>query len=178
MFKRTTTAFCLAALCFFISSPLTAGAQTAGDPKATSTLLVKLVVGLSVDQQGRSSRALEASRSRRFPSCGFTSSRSRRRLSTACWRCTRPTPRCRASRSTRPGLPRRFPATRSMRINGHCRGSAETMCSAPSRRRAVRRWRCSTRAWTPRIRSSSAKSFPAVGFLSTMRDSIDHSEGA
>ena len=27
MFKRTTTAFCLAALCFFISSPLTAGAQ-------------------------------------------------------------------------------------------------------------------------------------------------------
>jgi hypothetical protein len=52
MFKRTTTAFCLAALCFFISSPLTAGAQTAGDPKATSTLLVKLVVGLSVDQQG------------------------------------------------------------------------------------------------------------------------------
>ena len=51
MFKRATTAFCLAVLCFLVLSPLTADAQTAGDPSATWTLLVKLVVGLSVDQQ-------------------------------------------------------------------------------------------------------------------------------
>ena len=52
MSKRAITAFALPAmLLVLLLLPLTAGAQTAGDPSATSSLLVKLISGLSVDEQ-------------------------------------------------------------------------------------------------------------------------------
>jgi hypothetical protein len=51
MLKRATTAFSLLAVLLVLLSPLTAGAQTASGPSTTSSLLVKLVGGLSASEQ-------------------------------------------------------------------------------------------------------------------------------